>query len=145
MTHASHRDLAFLFARIALGVVFVAHGWQKYNDLGVAGVEVFFTNQDVPLPNFAAHFSTYLELGGGILLILGAFTPLVGLLLFVNMLGAFLFVHIFNGVFVANNGYELVAALGAGALVLAVVGPGRFSVDQFIAQATKGRIPGYRL
>lgn len=145
MTNGTHRDLALLLARIALGSVFVAHGWQKHHQLGVGGVEAFFSSQNVPLARVAAYFATYVELLGGLLLVLGALTALVGLLLFADMLGALVFVHVENGVFIGNNGYELVAALGTGALVLAVVGAGRFSVDQSIAQATRGRVPGFRL
>jgi len=56
-----------------------------------------------------------------------------GALVVVNMLGAFLFVHVGNGVFVTDNGYELVAVIAALALVLVAVGPGRFSVDHAVA------------
>ncbi|MGC5022467.1 hypothetical protein [Micromonospora sp. DT47] len=56
-----------------------------------------------------------------------------GLLLALDMLGAFLIVHVGNGVFVSASGFELVLALGAAALVLAAVGAGRFSLDRLIA------------
>jgi putative oxidoreductase len=57
------------------------------------------------------------------------------------MLGALLIVHIENGVFVANNGYELVVALGSGALLLAVFGAGRFAVDAVLGRKI-GRAAG---
>jgi putative oxidoreductase len=52
-----------------------------------------------------------------------------GALVVLDMLGAFLLVHIGNGVFVTDGGFELVWAIAAAALVLVAVGPGRFSVD----------------
>jgi putative oxidoreductase len=69
------------------------------------------------------------ELVGGIALIAGAFTGIVGLLLAIDMLVAVLLVHLSAGLFIDNGGWELVGALGAGALALAAVGAGRFSVD----------------
>lgn len=145
MTHNLPRDLALLLARVALGVVFVAHGWQKHNDIGIDGVEAYFTGEGVPLARAAAYFATYVELAGGAMLIAGLLTPLVGLLLFADMVGAFVFVHVGNGVFIAGNGFELVAALGAGAVTLAAVGAGRLSADSFLSVATGGRIPGLRM
>ncbi len=66
---------------------------------------------------------------GGVALLVGAATVVAGLLVALDMLGAFLLVHIGNGVFVTDNGFELVWAIAAVALALAAVGPGRFSVD----------------
>lgn len=51
------------------------------------------------------------------------------MLLVVDLLGAYLFVHARNGIFVDRFGYELVLALGAATLVPAAVGARRFGVD----------------
>lgn len=122
-------SLALLIARIGLGIVFVAHGWQKFDEMGIAGTQAGFAKMGAPAPEITAYYSTFAELVGGAALLVGAFTAVAGLLLFVDMLGAFLIVHIYKGVFVADGGYELVVALGVGALVLAVFGAGKFSVD----------------
>ena len=71
--------------------------------------------------------------GGGAEIMVGAPPPLAGLLLALDMLGAFLLVHAGNGVFIDRGGFELVAALGAAALVLAATGAGRVSVDHVVA------------
>lgn len=128
------RNLALLVARIGLGYVFLAHGWQKLHDQGLAGTAAGFQKMGVPAPEASAYFATFVELIGGAALILGLFTGLVGLLLVGDMLGAFFTVHIGNGVFVGQGGYELVAALGAGALLLAVLGAGKFAVDGAIVK-----------
>jgi putative oxidoreductase len=129
MTSGLARDLALLIARIGLGVVFVAHGWQKLNTTGLDATKTGFDAMGVPVPDLSAYFATFVELVGGAALILGVLTPIAGLLLFVNMLGAFFVAHIDKGLFVSDGGYELVVALGCGALVLAAVGPGRFAAD----------------
>lgn len=93
----------------------------------------------VPLPELAAPFATFVELIGGALLILGAFTPIVGALIAVNLLGALVIVHLVPVPFVDQGGWELVAALSAGALLIAAMGPGRFSVDRFVFRSKSAR------
>jgi putative oxidoreductase len=83
----------------------------------------------IPLPAVAAVFAAVVELAGGAALLLGVATVVAGALVVLDMLGAFLLVHIGNGVFVTDGGFELVWAIAAAALVLVAVGPGRFSVD----------------
>ena len=86
----------------------------------------------VSLPDLAAPFSTFVELIGGALLILGALTPLVGALLAANVIGALVIVHLTPVPFVDQGGWELVAALAAGALLIAAAGPGRLSIDRLL-------------
>lgn len=129
MNSSIFRDIATLVARVGLGIVFIAHGWQKLNTNGIDATKAGFEGMGVPLPAISAYFATFVELVGGVALVLGIFTPIVGILLFLNMLGAFLFVHYDLGVFVSEGGYELVVALGVGALLLAATGAGRFSLN----------------
>lgn len=130
------RDIATLIARIGLGIVFIAHGWQKLNTNGLDATKAFFESVSVPLPGISAYFATFVELVGGIALVVGIFTPIIGILLFLDMLGAFIFVHSDFGVFVSENGYELVLALGVASLLLAAVGAGRFSLDGVFGSKT---------
>lgn len=126
------QDAALLLARIGIGVVFVAHGWQKFFTLGVSRVGEQFAGYGVPQPHVTAAIVAGVELIAGIALIAGILTPLAGILLGVDMIGALYFVHATNGPFVTQNGWELVVALGVGALVIAAVGAGRFSVDRVL-------------
>ncbi|MEU5879030.1 DoxX family protein [Spirillospora sp. NPDC047279] len=125
-------DVGLLIGRLALGAVFIAHGWQKLTETGHAGVTRMFDAVGVPMPSVSATFATWLELLGGIALVLGVLVPLAGLLLAVNMAGAFWFVHMDKGFFVDKGGYEFVMILGATALLLAFTGAGRFSVDHVL-------------
>ncbi|MHA6793454.1 DoxX family protein [Pseudonocardia bannensis] len=126
---APARDVALLVARIVLGVILIAHGAQKFFTFGIGGTAAAFEGMGIPLPAVSAAVAATVELVGGALLILGVATAVVGLLVVLEMLGAALLVHVGNGIFIANGGWELTGAIGAAALTLAAVGPGRFSVD----------------
>lgn len=126
------RDLAILVARVGIGAIFIAHGWQKLVTNGVDGTAGFFGSVGIPAPTAAAWFAALVEVGGGVALILGLLTPVVGVLLALNMLGAYVFVHAGKGLFVDQGGAELVLALGVGALLIAAVGAGRLSVDALL-------------
>ena len=133
------RDALLLVARVLLGVVLIAHGWQKFATYGIGGTAGSFAQMGIPLPAVAAVFAAVVELAGGAALLLGAATAVVGALVVLDMLGAFLLVHAGNGVFIDGGGFELVAALGAGALVLAATGAGRVSVDHVIGTRLRTR------
>nr|WP_211362019.1 DoxX family protein [Pseudonocardia cypriaca] len=130
---SSVRDAALLVARLLLGVVLIAHGSQKVFTWGIGGTAQAFEGMGVPLAPVSAVFSALVELVGGVLLLVGAATAVVGVLVVLNMLGAALIVHAANGIMVSNGGWELVGVIAAAALVLAAVGAGRYSVDHAIA------------
>jgi putative oxidoreductase len=130
---APARDLAVLLTRVAVGLVFLAHGWQKLFTNGIDGTAAFFDQAGVPAAPAAAWFAALVELVGGAALVVGLALPVAGLLLLADMAGAFVFVHAGAGLFVEQGGAELVLTLGAAALVLAVLGAGRFSVDHLLA------------
>ena len=131
---AALTDLALLLSRVALGLVLLAHGWQKLNEYTIAGTAASFAQMGIPAPTAAATFATVAELVGGAALILGLLTPVAALLNIANLLGALVLVHAANGVFVTNGGYELVLALAAGLLVVAVLGAGKLSVDGLLGR-----------
>jgi len=136
-------DVVLLAARVVVGGIFVAHGWQKY-DQGFAGTEQFLGGLGVPEPAIAAQVATYIELVGGALLAVGMFAPIAGVLLAGQMAGAIWYAHRTTEVFVDQGGWELPAALGAAALVLGLIAPGRITLDQLLtwplkAIATKRR------
>ena len=93
------RGISLLIARVILGVVLIAHGWQKYNDWKIEGTGKSFDGMGVPYPELSAQIATYFELIGGVLLIIGLLVRLVGPIMFVQMLGAFWFAHRDGGVF----------------------------------------------
>ncbi|MFE3447097.1 DoxX family protein [Nocardia sp. NPDC059180] len=127
------RSIAILIARVGLGVVFIAHGWQKFFTNGLSATESGFRGMGAPLPEISAPAAALIELAGGIGLVIGLATPIWALLLVADMVGAYFIAHAGKGLFVAEGGAELVLALGAGALLLAAVGAGALSVDRMLA------------
>jgi putative oxidoreductase len=130
------QDLALLAARVLLGVVLIAHGWQKLDDQGLHATAAGFESMGIPAPLASAYYATFVELVGGGLLVLGLLTRLVGVLVVGDMLGAFWFAHRGTEVFADQGGWELVAVIGAVALGLVAAGAGRISVDAGFTRAT---------
>jgi putative oxidoreductase len=131
---APAQDIALLLARVVTGAVLIAHGWQKLVTNGVAGTTEGFEGMGVAVAPVAAVIAIIIELLGGVLLVAGAATAVVGVVVALEMLGAALFVHVSAGVFVTAGGWELVGVVGAAALALAATGAGRFSVDQAVGR-----------
>ncbi|HEX6471035.1 MAG TPA: DoxX family membrane protein [Streptosporangiaceae bacterium] len=127
-------DIVALLARIGIGAVFIAHGWQKVQ-VGITTTSDQFTAWDVPFPTAAAVYATFVELLGGAALIVGLALPIAGLLLFVDMAGSVIFVNGTHGIFLvdehgaARNGFELALVLGLSGLFFAAGGAGRLTLD----------------
>lgn len=122
-------DWALTIIRITVGLIFFMHGWQKLFMMGIPGVSGFFGSLGVPAAGFMAGFITFLELLGGLALILGVATRIVAALLAINMLVALLLVHLANGFFASNGGYEFVLILMAASVAFVFSGAGSMSVD----------------
>ncbi|WP_327087906.1 DoxX family protein [Nonomuraea sp. NBC_01738] len=120
---------ALLIGRIAVGVVFLVHGLQKFTGMGISGVTGFFDQLGIPLAGVAAPVVAVLEVAGGLALIVGAGLPIAGVLLALDMLGAIYFVHLSNGFAVDKGGYEFVLTLAAASLVIGFSGGGAFAAD----------------
>jgi putative oxidoreductase len=121
--------------RIVLGIAFAVHGWGKLSG-GVDGVAGFFGSLGIPAPTLIAWVVTIVELVGGILLIAGALTQIVGILLFINMIGAIVYAYLGRGAPFIENGaisWEKEAVFAAAALCLVLAGPGAWSVDDVMA------------
>ena len=117
------KEIALLVSRILFGVILIAHGWDKFQITGLEGVTGYFASLGIPAAGFA-----------GIMIVLGAFTRVVTLIIAAVMLGAAVFAHASFGIYAANGGWELVGAIGAGMLALFVIGAGAWSVDGLIAR-----------
>ena len=120
--------LGLTLVRIIVGVVFVVHGSQKLFVFGLGGITAFFTQAGIPLPAIAAPVVTFVELLGGIALILGVFTRIAAILLAIDMMGAILFVHGKAGFFLPT-GFEYALTLLVANIALAVGGPGEYAIE----------------
>ncbi|GED96598.1 DoxX family protein [Gordonia crocea] len=125
------RTPALLIARVILGIIFIAHGWQKFSN-GLDATTAGFDAMGVPIPRASAFFATWVELIGGAALILGVLLPLFGTLLALNMVGAAHFAHWDNGFWNTDKGYEFVLALAAGVLAVGFANAGVVSIDHYL-------------
>lgn len=129
-----------LVLRVVVGAIFAAHGAQKIFEFTIPGTIGSFAGMGVPLAEIAAPVVAFLELAGGILLILGFLTRPIGILLTIDMAVALVLVHLSAGLWVGDGGYEFVAVLGVAALALALTGAGRYSID---GAFLRGRAPAW--
>lgn len=134
---------AGLILRLTLGLVMFPHGAQKllgwYGGFGFDGTMGFFTEK-MGIPWIIAFLIIMGESFGSLGLIAGFLTRFSAASIGVIMVGAITLVHLPHGFFMnwfgkqAGEGYEYhLLALGI-AIALTIVGAGRWSVDQQIAQ-----------
>jgi len=117
-------DWAILVMRLALGLIFIAHGWRKLS--GFSGTIKWLASEGFLPGWFWGTLVTFTELIGGILILVGLFTQPAALILVVNMMVAFLW----N--FKKGSGFfqhlELDLILIAALLLLATLGNGFFAL-----------------
>ena len=122
-----------LLLRVVVGLAFVGHGTQKvfgwFGGYGPKGTGGFFASLGYRAGVLMAVAAGLSEAVGGTLLALGFVTPLAGALLAMVMINAIASVTFKKGFML---GSELEIAYLATAVALAVIGPGRFSIDRVI-------------
>ena len=123
---------ALLFLRCGLALVFIYHGYPKLFGDRARFVEAF---QGLGLPSYFVYVAGTVEFFGGLALALGLFTPIVALLLLLDM-GAAMWKYNFNEGIYAVREYELPLVLGLACLVLATMGPGPLSLDRFLSRSS---------
>jgi putative oxidoreductase len=139
--------------RLAIGVVFAAHGAQKLFGLwgggGLTGTAAFFAQLGLTPAFPLALLVGLVELCGGLLLMGGAFTLATAAALTVNMLVAVWTVHLASGFFFnwtmapgQGHGYEFNFALVGALVSLMLTGPGAMSVDRYRARASEAQAFG---
>ena len=126
-------DTAALILRIAIGVIFLAHGSQKLGLIPGGSVQstVGFMGK-MGIPWYLAYLNIAAEFGGGLGLIFGFLTRVAALGIVVSMIVAIAVVHLPNGFLMSNRGYEYPLALAAISLYFLAMGGGPYSIDRFI-------------
>jgi len=121
------KPLGLLLLRIALGVIFVYHGYPKLFGHTRDAMQSF---AHMGLPGYFVYIAGVIEFFGGLMLIAGLFTRIAGLLLAGEMAVGLWTVHniISNPMAVGN--YELPLVLAVSTFALATVGAGLISFDQ---------------
>jgi putative oxidoreductase len=124
-------ELAPFILRVVLGTIMAAHGLQKLQ-VGPANFGTALGQMGVPLPTLMGYVVTFVELVGGVLLIVGLLSRLAALLLTIDLVVAISLVKVHVGFLSPLQGgasAEFDLALIAGFLAILLAGPGRLSVD----------------
>jgi putative oxidoreductase len=126
---ASQVSIGLAVLRIATGIVFLNHGYQKMFKMGIGGVSGFFGHVGVPMPTVMATLIMVLEVFGAVALIVGFLTRPVAVAFALDMLGAIFLVQLKNGF----SKFELEFLLLGASVALIFAGAGRYSLDAIIA------------
>ncbi|GAA3127521.1 DoxX family protein [Streptosporangium carneum] len=130
MRRALH-DLASLAARLGVGGIFFANGWHKL-EAGLTATGDQFATLGAPAPGAWAATTMLTELVGGVMLVAGLAVPACGLLLFAEAVAVFVVASGERGLPLTGGDVNLIVALGAASILLAVGGAGRLSVDHLV-------------
>jgi len=131
----------FLFVRLYWGWEFMEDGWGKLHNL--AKVTEYFASLNLPAPAQTALFVSIIELVGGVLLAVGLFSRLTGLVLTVNMLTAYVTGdrEALLSVFTAPDKFSAAAPYMYlfASLVILIFGPGKFALDTLLDRTNRKR------
>lgn len=138
-------SVGMLILRVVVGLLFMGHGTQKlfgwFGGGGPEGTSGFFGALGYRSPRTMALVGGLTETVGGVLVLLGLFTPLGSALLIGMMVSAILSVHIDKGLWNSNGGIEFPLVLIAAATAIAF-GPGRYAIDRALDLGWDGKLSG---
>ncbi|WP_275544974.1 DoxX family protein [Pseudomonas sp. Marseille-Q0931] len=135
---ASQAGFGITILRIIAGITFAAHGAQKlfgwFGGYGLEGVAQWMESIGLAPGYLMALMAGSAEFFGGVALIIGLLVRPAAAVLAVTMLVAIFTVHLANGFFMSNNGYEFALALLAISVALLIEGAGKLSIDSKLAR-----------
>jgi putative oxidoreductase len=131
-----------LLLRLSVGGFFFGHGTQKlfgwFGGHGLDATAGGFEQMGLRPGKSHAIAAGAAEAGGGALLAAGLATPLAASAVTATMLTAIKTVHLKNGPWLSNGGYEYNVVLIAAALMLVEAGPGSLSLDAALGRERSG-------
>ena len=130
-------DWGMVPLRIVVGVVFLMHGGQKAFVFGVAGVADMLQKLGFIMPTAFALLLIAAELVGGLAVLLGVFTRIIGVGLAIEMAIA-IYVARLHGGFFTPYGYEFELTLLGACLTISAVGPGGISLEHLWRRPAEG-------
>jgi putative oxidoreductase len=127
-------DLALLILRVTLGLTMAAHGANKFRG-GLAGVGSWFESIGMRPGRMHAWFAAGGEVLAGLLLAAGFLTSFAAMGFVGLMTVAAVTVHLDQGFFIIDEGWEYVFVLAVTAVAIAMLGPGEWSIDHALGIA----------
>jgi putative oxidoreductase len=128
---------AAFILRVPVGLILAAHGAQKlfgwFGGNGLAGTAQWLSSMGIEPGYLMALLAGGAEFFGGLALVIGLLTRPAALVAAFTMLVAIFSVHIGNGLFAADGGYEYALILFVTLIALAVQGGGYLSVDKALS------------
>jgi putative oxidoreductase len=135
-------ELGILLIRVTVGLTLAAHGAQKlfgwFGGYGLDGTAGWLESVGFRPGRVHALMAGLVEIGGGLLLALGAATPLGAALVASVMIVAAVTAHVKNGFFITSGGFEYNLVLGVAAIAIAFTGAGAWSIDALAGFETGG-------
>ena len=123
-------DAAALLLRLLVGLTMAFHGYAKLFRGGrLPGLTRWFGGMVMRPARLNAYLAAGTEVGGGLLLAAGLLTPLAAAAMVGLMFVAAWTVHRGSGFLVTGNGWEYNLVLALAAVAVALLGPGRWSLD----------------
>ncbi|WP_202080872.1 DoxX family protein [Caldalkalibacillus salinus] len=132
-------DISLFIVRIVLGLTFLVHGVEKFQ-MGLGNVAGFF--ESLGVPGMLAYIVGPIEMIGGIAMLLGLGTRVVGVLFAIIMVGAITIVKWDAGLLgnETSGGYELDLLLLAVSVQMAMTGSRMLSLDHFFTREKQSTI-----
>lgn len=127
------RDISLLLARILMGVVLLAHGWHRWQGVGIAEEVALLDAAGIGNATTIVWLVIGFEIVGGILLIFGLATPLVGLGILVLNVATIALLRS-DQFYAHEQGWEYNAVQAAVGLLLLAHGSGRAGLDHLFAR-----------
>lgn len=117
-----------MLLRLILGIVYIMHAYLALVINGPSGMIAYQAKAGIPFPEIAAWYLILVHGLGGIFLVLGIYTRWAALANVPVMLGALVFVHLKNGFWAQQSGYEYVLVLLVATVAAAMIGGGALSL-----------------
>ena len=127
-----NHDPALLVGRILASAIFVLSGFSKAT--AMAGTVAYLTRQGLPVPGLTYYGVVAIELGGGLLFLLGFQTRIVALVLALFCVATGLIAHTNFADQQQINNFMKNICMAGGFLAFATAGAGAFSLDRALGR-----------
>lgn len=122
------QHVALMLARVAIGVILIMRGWHRWFTVGIDQQATILENADLPAPDLFAWLVTLFELAGGVLLVFGLLTPVIGLGMLALNVGVIVLRKL-DAFYIHEGGFEYSLAMAAVGLLFLAFGSGKLGAD----------------